>query len=381
MFERTRAIVSVILVLFILLCSCSPDAGDNVVDISVHSAGESSMPAPGTEADGSDGDTGTDDGNGTDKDKYPGQNTDSDGEGSTPGGTGSDTTSEDQTPPVPVIPENDPHIDEKLATALGAMKKVVVYSPGEGLLYSKGDPNERIYPASISKLVTALTALQYVTPETVCTAGEELDLVQRDASVAMIFKGQKLTVDMLIGGMLLPSGCDAAYVLAANVGKICRPDCKNDAQAVEVFLDLMKKWSKDNGLTNSVWGNPDGYHSDGLYTCIRDLMIVAEKSLENDIIRKYCSMVSMDAKYVSGETIRWVNTNMLIDPVSDYYNPYCIGLKTGMTDAAGNCLLTAFEKNGKRYYIGVFGCDSHEERFSGTNFLFSYFSATVGNMN
>ena len=78
---------------------------------------------------------------------------------------------------------------------------------------------------------------------------------------------------------------------------------------------------------------------------------------------------------LSEDTVKWLNTNALIDPNSQYYCPYATGLKTGQTPSAGSCLLSSFSYEGKSYVIGVFGCPETDDRFEDTLQLFN---RTVG---
>ena len=75
--------------------------------------------------------------------------------------------------------------------------------------------------------------------------------------------------------------------------------------------------------------------------------------------------------FENGVQQEWKNTNATINPASDYYCPYAVGLKTGSTPRAGSCLLSAFECDGRTLVIGVFGCPADEDRFMDTLQLFN----------
>lgn len=232
-----------------------------------------------------------------------------------------------------------------------------VWSADKGILLRKGNMADKIYPASLTKLVTALVALQYADPEVICVAGDEISLMASDASRAWIPVGSKSSVEQLIEGMLLPSGCDAAYVLAAGVGRLINPDATSYLSAVSAFVEAMNKWSKENGLQNSYWMNPDGGFNELHYSCMADMLHVANLALDNEIISKYIGLYQDKVKLVSGEGNTWTNTNAFLNPESSYYDPSCIGIKTGMTEGGG-CLLTCF-RDGEMYdIIGVFGTPS-----------------------
>ena len=80
---------------------------------------------------------------------------------------------------------------------------------------------------------------------------------------------------------------------------------------------------------------------------------------------EYCS-ISNATVDLEDRQLQWHNTNLLVDPTSQYYCPYALGLKTGQTPAAGSCLLSAFDIDGNQYIIGVFGCPDVESRFADT---------------
>ncbi|MBR6553052.1 MAG: D-alanyl-D-alanine carboxypeptidase [Clostridia bacterium] len=246
-------------------------------------------------------------------------------------------------------------------------KQGFVYDSLLDITFAKGDMEQRIYPASITKLYTAYVALKYLTPETVITAGGELSLVGAGSTVAYISMGDRLTASMLVQGMLLPSGNDAAYVLAAGAGRAIleNPDA-SPREAVDAFMEAVNLCAEADGLTGTHFSVPDGYHREDHYTTMGDLLTIARLVLADPVITSYTGMLSAKVMYASGETNRWTNTNSLLDPDSVYYRENVIGLKTGHTSQAGYCLLAA-EKRGDRIIItGVFGCTSGSKRFEDT---------------
>lgn len=267
-------------------------------------------------------------------------------------------------------------------------------------LTTSGTDDERIYPASITKLFTAFVAMQFVDPETEITAGDVLDLVAWGSSVAELKKGDVITADRLVEAMLLPSGNDAAYLLAEQAGRVIAggetPDQSISASAaVNLFMEEMNEQAERLGMNGTHFVNPDGIHSDDHYTTFADLALLGELALANESVLRY-GVVPMEIVKLrepsadatvskedatrhtdaSGDplpdgTVLWKNTNALIDPKNKYYCPYAIGLKTGQTPSAGSCLLSAFQKDGKTWLIGVFGCPDVDDRFEDTLQLFT----------
>ena len=247
-----------------------------------------------------------------------------------------------------------------------------VYDCDSGsFLTISGEQTERIYPASVTKLFTAYLALQYLQPETEITVGSELDMVAWGSSVAKLQVGMVLSVEKLVEAMMLPSGNDAAYVLAAAAGRVMEDNPEMDAvYAVELFMEQMNQQAAAHGMTGTHFVNPDGIHDEQHYMTFADLAILGKLSMENAIIMQYAA-TARDTMGFNGETIEWKNTNTLVDPATPYYCPHAVGLKTGQTPSAGSCLLSAFRYEGRELIIGVFGCPEEEDRFDDTLQLFN----------
>ncbi len=238
--------------------------------------------------------------------------------------------------------------------------------------------NERVYPASITKLFTAYVALEYLQPAEKILAGGELDLVVWGSSVAGIQSGDVLSAEKLVEAMLLPSGNDAAYVMAAAAGRVILDSPEADARyAVEAFMEKMNARAKELGLTESHFVNPDGIHDDEHYMSFHDLALLGKLAMGNETIMKYAALAQGDnPRYAPEDTgedaqKQWKNTNELIHETSQYYCPWARGLKTGQTPMAGSCLLSAFQYEGEEYVIGVFGCPEKDDRFADTLQLFN----------
>ena len=213
-------------------------------------------------------------------------------------------------------------------------------------------------------------------------------MVGAGSSVANIKKGDELTVARLVEAMLLPSGNDASYILAAEAGRvICNDPSAGVWYAAAEFVDEMNARAQALGMVGTHFTNPDGYHDDDHYTTYNDLVTIAKLALENPVIMAYTGLSEdtltvenqtqsavAEGETASGETTsgedpkerHWENTNLLIHADSKYYCPYAIGLKTGQTPSAGSCLLSAFRVEGKDIIIGVFGCPNVEDRFADT---------------
>jgi len=221
-----------------------------------------------------------------------------------------------------------------------------------------------IYPASTTKLMTALMALRYLSPDEIITCGEEVSFIESGSSVAYVKEGMQLTVEMLIEGMLIPSGNDAAYAIAAAAGRrIANDDSISSEDAVEVFVAEMNRYGKEIGLCGSSFCVPDGYYGDEHYTTLEDMLIISRLAYENELIMKYACMPSHEVTYESGEQNLWLSTNYCLDLASEYYSPYITGLKTGSLDDYYNIICTATDGNDS-YIIGLFGLENKDSRYA-----------------
>ena len=128
-----------------------------------------------------------------------------------------------------------------------------VYDSRQGLLTNRGGMYDKIYPASITKLYTAYVAMQILSPSAPVEATEELLAIPAwDSSKAHIQPGEVLTAEMLVAGMMLPSGNDAAMVLAAAAGRVIAQDeTLAAADAVQVFVDEMNRQADELGFEKS----------------------------------------------------------------------------------------------------------------------------------
>lgn len=247
-----------------------------------------------------------------------------------------------------------------------------VYDTKENkFLIASGQENTKVYPASITKLFTAYVAMQHLQPTDKITAGDALGYVVAGSSVAKIKRGDVLTAEQLVEAMLLPSGNDAAYILACAAGRVIKNDPNLSAgTACRAFMDEMNAQAAALGMTGTKFQNPDGIHDPNHYSTFADLAILGKLSLSNETVIKYAT-TARDSITLHGETLQWKNTNKLVDPRHSYYCPHALGLKTGQTPDAGSCLLSAFRYEGKELIIGVFGCPEEEDRFDDTLQLFN----------
>lgn len=281
-------------------------------------------------------------------------------------------TEPEPTEPEPteiVLQEPDPgsaiyQICDDLAQNMEARHLFVYHTGTRQILYSKTVGNGKLFPASTTKLFSTYVALQYLDPEAVITAGDELDLVHEGSSLAFINRGSRLRVRTLVEGMMLPSGNDAAMVLAAAAGRvIAGDDTLSGADAVAVFVDEMNLQAEKLGFEKSHFSNPDGWHTGSHYTSMNDMARIAGLALQNDTICRYMRMARDEKNFGGDQYVIWENSNLLVYRDGAYYRSDAIGMKTGYTRPAGYCLMSAFTFEEGDIVIGLFGYTSKNARF------------------
>lgn len=249
-----------------------------------------------------------------------------------------------------------------LSVNITAANAIVINADTNVTLYQKNG-TDKIAPASTAKMITALTVLDYCSPDDEMRVGAEIELMHDDSSRAWLMQGDTLTVRQLLVALMLPSGNDVAYTLAVNTGKkIVGDKDLSDTQAIDVFMDKVNEKAKRLGAKNSNFVVPDGYDADGQYTTAYDLAIIAKACLDDPCISEIVASYSSYERWPNGREVTYNNTNELLNPNSQYYRPEVIGLKTGTSSRGGACIISAAVINGNTYICAVMG-STENDRF------------------
>jgi D-alanyl-D-alanine carboxypeptidase (penicillin-binding protein 5/6) len=250
---------------------------------------------------------------------------------------------------IPVIsPELYPLSDGIKAPNLSAKSVIIQDDVGKSILYSK-NPDMSMMPASITKVMTALVALDHWSDLSVVievknedrAIGQSIDLV----------KGERITIQNILYGLLVHSGNDAALAVADNY-----------AGGYSAFVDAMNAKAKELHMDHTTFKNPSGVEQYGHVTTARDIAVLASSALKNPEIARIVGMRRIVVTDVSGLIIHDLETtNELLGEIEGLK-----GLKTGWTSGAGECLVSYIDRGGKRIIIVVLGSFS---RFGDTRAL------------
>ncbi len=221
------------------------------------------------------------------------------------------------------------------------------------VLYSK-NLDERVYPASTTKIMTGILAIENANMEdTVSAPYEALKDITLEDSQMGILVGENLTVEQLIKSMLVYSANDSANVLAVHI-----------SGSLDKFVDLMNQKAQELGMTNTHFANTCGLHDDNHYTTARDLAILTKYAMKNETFRDIVKMpiykIPATNKYTMERIL--VNTNLFLGTSRSkyHYYPPAIGVKTGHTSQSGYCLVSAAAYENMEFLAIVMGCPDED---------------------
>lgn len=208
------------------------------------------------------------------------------------------------------------------------------------IIYTK-DIDKQMYPASTTKLITALLLAENKnkSDKLTYTQGAKVQpTTSLNTNLHPIDVGETMSAADVMDGLLVYSGNDMAYVIADNVGK----DEKD-------FANKMNDKISKLGLKNTHFVTPNGLHDPNHYTTPYDLSVIARTAFKNDWVRETIAKQKSTIKTSKGTTFIIDNTNKLLGKDG------CIGGKTGYTDPAGRCLVAIYERNGRKMLGVVMG--------------------------
>lgn len=282
-----------------------------------------------------------------------------------------DTPTDSLPPDVPTVgqPEDPPTLAPVRAlpadfiTRNTQSPRIVLYDiSAKTLMYSKNG-DEACAPASLTKLMTAIVALETTELDTVLTAGNELNLLDPASSRAGISIGHRMTLKQALQGLLLKSGNDAAYVIAAQLGHTM-DESKSGQAAIDLFCQKMTDKAAQLGCTNTTFRNPDGIDKKGHQTTANDLLKIALYALEQPFIAETVATRQVTTTFLSGQTKTWANSNKLLQTDSGYTYAGACGMKTGTTDGAGNCLISCATRGERTVLCILLGAPKDSTRYN-----------------
>lgn len=252
----------------------------------------------------------------------------------------------------------------------------ILINQNNGKVLSAQNQHNILYPASTTKILTALVVLENEDLEQVVTVGEEINLLLPDASRAGLYVGEQITVRDLLYALMLPSGNDAAYTLAIDLSRRLNDDeSMSSGQALTAFADMMNQTAQELGAQSSHFINPDGYHHPDHYSTAYDIALIAREAMQNPDFQQIVGTAAYPAPAGiindNQPVFTWENTNRLLNQNDPYYYTGITGIKTGHTSQAGYCLVSSASRQG-RNLIAVVLNSTESDVLSSTTRLLEY---------
>ena len=214
------------------------------------------------------------------------------------------------------------------------------------IIYGK-NMHERLAPASLTKVLTALVALEYGKLDDVITVTKDVNITESGATLCGLKAGDTLTLNQALHALLINSANDAAIAIAIHLGG-----------SIEGFSTLMNETAVSLGATNSHFVNPHGLSADDHYTTAYDLYLIFNEAINYELFREIIHMENYSTIYQDSngndKEMEFKTTNLFLR--GNYNSPdkvTVIGGKTGTTNAAGNCLIILSKDTAGNPYISV----------------------------
>lgn len=238
-------------------------------------------------------------------------------------------------------------------------KSAIIIEPTTGKIIFEKNSNERLEPASMTKIMTLLLTFEAIDNGRV-SLDDMVNISKRaeDMGGSQMFleAGSNIRLEEIIKGVSIASANDGAIALAEFIGG-----------SVENFVDMMNKKVEDLGLSNTHFANPHGLHADNHYSSAYDMAIMASNLISHEKVLNYTSIYEDYFNKPDGSRTWLVNTNKLVRFLEGVD-----GLKTGYTSEAGYCLTATAKKGNVRYITVVMGEPSSDIRSSETANMLNY---------
>lgn len=254
----------------------------------------------------------------------------------------------------------EPEIDTPCATVIEANSGAVLYEK---------NADQVNYPASITKIMTTLLALEYCEMDEIVTFSDDaINLNQGDTSHIARDYGEQMTMEQCLYAVMLESANECSYAVAEHVGQKLGGDYRT-------FIDLMNEKAKSLGCTNTHFNNSSGLPDPEHFTSSHDMALIAAEAYQNEIFRSIvgCRSYRIPPTNKHADITPLNNHHAMISnyKTTKYLYEYCTGGKTGYTDAAGSTLVTFAEKDGLTLVCVVMNTTSPNQ-YLDTTTLFEY---------
>lgn len=247
-----------------------------------------------------------------------------------------------------------------------AKSLIVVDRDTDDIFISKKE-KEKELPASLSKLFVIDYASHILDlDEKIKVKNDVLELAKKGSSLANL-STKTYSVHNIYAAMLVPSGNDAAYVLANYIGGKLNKKAKTKEAKIAVFIKSLNNYLQKNGYKDTVINEPSGFDLDST-TTVLDLKKCVDILLKHDWFREIVSKSLYTAELPDGTFQTWKNTNVFLDKSSKHYNPGVIGIKTGSLNKEYN-MVVLYKKNNREFLICSLGSTTNDLRYEDVEYV------------
>lgn len=248
---------------------------------------------------------------------------------------------------------------------IGAESAILMEVNTGTILYAK-NIHEQLYPASITKILTALIAIEECDMNEMVTFSSDAihSINWREDANMGINAGDSITMEQCLYGLLVGSANEVAYAMAEHIA---------GEGNIEGFSDMMNQKAKELGCTDSNFITPNGIHDENHYTSAHDMALIAQAFFSNELLCKMSSTTTYHVPQTSTQPredmIVWAKSKLL--PGKEYEYEYLVGTKTGYTDDARQTLVSCAQKDGLKLACVILK-EETPSQFTDTIELFNY---------
>ena len=214
------------------------------------------------------------------------------------------------------------------------------------VIYAK-DANEMLYPASLTKVMTALVAIKNANMDDILVATDAVKITESGATLIGLKSGDTMTLNQALHILLINSSNDVANLIAENVGG-----------DIDTFVQMMNEEAIQLGATNTNFTNPHGLSDSNHYTTVYDMYLIFNEAIKYDIFNEIIHMQTYETVYYDSrgreKEVDIMTTNLFLR--GNYTAPNnmtVVGGKTGTTDMSGHCLMILAKDTSGNPYIGI----------------------------
>ncbi len=238
----------------------------------------------------------------------------------------------------------------------------IVMDATSGEVLFEYNSRQQMYPASTTKIMTLLLALEMGRLNETVTIPQSAADVPADSSLVPVYPGEQMTMEDLLHGLMIRSGNDAANATATIL-----------SGDMDSFVEAMNNKARELGAYDTHFANPHGYHDEAHYTTAFDLATIARAGLIDADFCRIVTCLSYTLPATSRrEPLTLTCTHELFNPESEFYIPYAAGIKSGYTSAAGFCYVGAAQTRQGTLIAVVLHAPTRNRAWQDMKKLFSY---------